>query len=50
MAHVCFYACSSDNVGVCGNVCCVVAFVVGSVFLGIGRLKYVVYLCRGCDG
>ena len=24
MAHVCFYVCCSDCVGVCGNVCCVV--------------------------
>ena len=23
MAHVCFYVCCSDCVGVCGNVCCV---------------------------
>ena len=22
MAHVCFYVCCSDYVGVCGNVCC----------------------------
>ena len=25
MAHVCFYVCCSDCVGVCGNVCCVTA-------------------------
>ena len=25
MTHVCFYVCCSDCVGVCGNVCCVVA-------------------------
>ena len=25
MAHVYFYVCCSDCVGVCGNVCCVVA-------------------------
>ena len=25
MAHVCFYVCCSDCVGVCGNVCCVAA-------------------------
>ena len=23
MAHVCFYVCCSDCVGVCGNICCV---------------------------
>ena len=27
MAHVCFYVCCSDCVGVCGNVCCVAAVV-----------------------
>ena len=27
MAHVCFYVCCSDGVGVCGNVCCVAAVV-----------------------
>ena len=35
MAHVCFYVCCSDCVGVCGNVCCVAAFVKNSVFLGL---------------
>ena len=40
MAHVCSYVCCSDCVGMCGNVCCVAA-----VFK-----KYVVCLCRGCDG
>ena len=29
MSHVCFYVC----LGVCGNVCCVVAIVKDSVFL-----------------
>ena len=33
MAHVCFYLCCSDCVGVCGNVCCVAAVVKNSVFL-----------------
>ena len=33
MAHVCFYVCCSDCVGVCGNVCCVAAVVKDSVFL-----------------
>ena len=32
MAHVCFYVCCSDCVGVCGNVCCVAAVVKDSVF------------------
>ena len=36
--------------GVCGNVCCVAAVVKDSVFLSLGVLKYVVCLCRGCDG
>ena len=27
MTHVCFYVCCSDCVGVCWNVCCVVAVV-----------------------
>ena len=49
MAHVCFYVCCSDSVGVCGNVCCVAAVVKNSVF-SLGVLKYVVCLCKGCDG
>ena len=36
--------------GVCGNVCCVVAVVKDSGFLRLGVLKYVVCLCNGCDG
>ena len=32
MAHVCFYACCSDCVGVCENVCCVAAVVKSSDF------------------
>ena len=36
--------------GVCGNVCCVAAVVKNRVFLSLGVLKYVVCLCRGCDG
>ena len=47
VAHVCFYVCCGDCVGVCGNVCCVAAVVENSGFLA---LKYVVYLCSGCDG
>ena len=35
--------------GVCGNVCCVAAVVKNSVF-SRGVLKYVVCLCRECDG
>ena len=42
MAHVCFYVCCSDCVGVCGNVCCVAAVVKNSGFLSLGVLKYVV--------
>ena len=49
MAHVCFYVCCSDSVGVYGNVCCVAA-VVKVVFFSLGVLKYVVCLCSGCDG
>ena len=36
--------------GVCGNVCCVAAVIKNSGFLSRGVLKYVVCLCRGCDG
>ena len=49
MAHVCFYVCCSDCVGVCGKVCCVAAVVKHSV-LSLGAVKYVVCLCKGCDG
>ena len=45
MTHVC----CSDCVGVCGNVCCVSAIVKDSEILSLGVLKYVVYLCKGCD-
>ena len=45
MAHVSFYVCCSDCVEVCGNVCCVASVVKDS-----GVLKYVLCLCRGCDG
>ena len=50
MAHVCFYVCCNDCVVVCGNVCCVAAVVKNSVFFSLGVLKYVVCLCRVCDG
>ena len=53
MMHVCFYVCCSDCVGsVCGLweclLCC--AIVKDSVFFSFGVLKYVVCLCKGCDG
>ena len=35
--------------GVCGNVCCVAAYVKNNVFSHV-VLMYVVCLCRGCDG
>ena len=49
MTHVCFYVCCSDCMGVCGNVCCVAAVVKDRVF-SLGVLKYVVSLCKECDG
>ena len=49
MAHVCFYVCSSDCVGVCGNVCCVAALL-KIVFFSLSVLKYVVCVCKECDG
>ena len=42
------YVCCSDC-GVCGTVCCVAAVLEDSDF-GLGVLKYVVCLCKGCDG
>ena len=47
MAHVCVYVCCSDCVRDWGNVCCVADVVKDCVFLA---LKYVVCLCKGCDG
>ena len=35
--------------GVCGNVCCVAA-VVKDVVFSLGMLKYVLCLCKGCNG
>ena len=35
MAHVCFYVCCSDCVGVCGNVYCIAAVVKDSVFCAL---------------
>ena len=46
MAHVCF----SDCVGVCGHVYCVVPLLKIVDFVSLGELKYVVCLCKGCDG
>ena len=43
MAHVLFYVCCSDCVGVCGNVCCAAAVVKYSVF-SLGVLQYL-YVC-----
>ena len=40
----------ADCVAVCWNVCCVAASVIDSEFLSLGVLKYVVCLCKGCDG
>ena len=38
-----------ECVGVCGNVYCVSTIVKDSVY-SLGVLKYVVCLCKGCDG
>ena len=45
-----FYVSCSDCVGICGNVCCVAAVVQDGSFFSLGVLKYVVCLCKGCDG
>ena len=52
MVEVCavFCYCLLWLVGVCGNVCCVAAVVKDSVFISLGVLKYVLCLCKGCDG
>ena len=42
MAHVC---CSD-----CMGVCVIVRFVAAVVVFYLGELKYVVCLCKGCDG
>ena len=36
MAHICFYVCCGDCVGVCGKVRCVEAVVKDTVFLALG--------------
>ena len=45
-----FYVCCNDCVGVCGNVLCVATVVEDSDFFSLGVWKYVVCLCKGCDG
>ena len=49
MAHVCFMSVVVTG-GVCGNVCCVAVVVENTGCLSLRVLKYVVCLCRGCDG
>ena len=49
MEHVCFYVRCSDCVEVCGVVCCVTGVTKDRVF-SLGVVKYVVSLCRRCDG
>ena len=44
-----FFICSGDCVGVCGNVFGVAGVVEYSVF-SLGVLKYIVCLCKACDG
>ena len=45
MVHAYFNACCSDCVGDC-----LAPIVEDSGFVSVGVLKYVVCLCRGCDG
>ena len=45
MVHVCFYVCCSDCVGMF-----LVAAVVKDSVFSLEMLKYVVCLCKGCDG
>ena len=49
-AHVCFYVCCNDYLGVCVKVCCVAAVVEDSGVLSLGVLKYVACYRRGGDG
>ena len=44
MAHVCFYVCCSDCVGVCGNVCCVASVFKDSAFLALD-CSSMLYVC-----
>ena len=46
MAHVCFYVCFNDRVGVCGNV--VVQRPLLKIVFSLRMWKYVVCLCKGC--
>ena len=50
MAHDGVYVCCSDCVGVCGNLCCVAGVVNDSGVSSLAVLKYVVCVCKGCDG
>ena len=50
MVHVCFMSVIVTGWGVCVNVCCVMAAIKDIGFLSLGVLKYVVCLCKGCDG
>ena len=51
IAHVCFYVCCSDCVGVSVGMFVVQRPLLKIVFFkSLGVLKYVVCLCRGCDG
>ena len=52
MVHVCFYIRCSDCVGICRNFYCVVGIAKDCDLLAlkVGVVKYVVCLCRGCDG
>ena len=43
VAHVCFYVCCSDCVGVCGKVCCLAAVVEDSVLAF--ECKSMLYVC-----
>ena len=45
-----FYVSVVVKCGGLWNVCCVAAVVKNRGFLELGVLKYVVCLCRGCDG
>ena len=46
----CFFnVCCSDSVEVCGNFCYIAAVVKDGVF-SLRALKYVVCLCKECDG
>ena len=44
-----FFVCCSDSEWVCGNVCCVAA-VVKVCYFSLNVVRYVVCLCKVCDG